>query len=273
MVWPARAALLLGLAVAAGGAGAQERLSGCADPALEPAQTRDLCERALRDPRLGPATRARVLVNLGVALAALDRQGDALRVFTLAVAADPDLVAARVNRARSLAALGRAEEARAAYDAAIEQAPGDAAPWAGRGALRLRLGDAPGAIDDLSRAIRRDRADTSAFFNRGLAYLEAGQPREAVADFSEVIRRVPEDAAAHLYRAEARANARDARAGEDYDRAIALAPDWARAHALRGRFREAQGRTAEAERDFLRAYELGLDARWLVERVQRIGGG
>lgn len=259
-------------AIAAPAPARADALKGCADAALAPPQTRELCTRALQNPRLVPATRARVLVNLGVALAALGRHRDALRVFALAIATDADLVAAQANRARSLAALGRGEEALAVFDGALERAPADASLWAGRGALRLRMGDPDGAIDDLSRAIRRDRAATGALFNRGLAYLEAGEPRQAVADFSEVIRRRPEDAAAWLYRAEARAISRDARAGDDYDRAVALAPDWARALYLRGRFRDRQGRTAAANEDFLRAYELGLDERWLAERVRRIGG-
>lgn len=257
------------LACLAGPGGARgEALSDCADPDLTAPRTLDVCREALRDPQLSPAQRARVLTNLGVALAALDRHGDAVDAFDLAVNTDPDLTEARANKARSLAALGRLEQARAAFDRAIERAPGDATLWAGRGALRLRTGDAKGAVDDLNRAIRRNRQAPGAMFNRGLAHLEAGQPREAEADFTQVLRRDPEDAAAHLYRAEARARLRDARAAEDFDRAIALAPDWAMAHARRGLFREAQGREDAAREDFRRAYELGMSERWLVERVQ-----
>lgn len=264
-------ALVLALALwpAAAGATALER---CADPRLDTGATLDACRAALRDPDLRPGLRARVLVNLGVAQAALGRHGDAARSFDLARRTDPALVDAHANRARSLAELGRIEDALADFSAALDLAPRRSDLWVGRGALRLRSGDAAGAIDDLDRAIRLDRENTAAFFNRGLAYLEAGEAQEANADFSVVIRRAPEDAAAHLYRAEARAALGRGDAAPDYDRAVALAPDWGQALYLRGRYRDRRGERDAANDDFLRAYELGVEDRWLAERVQGIGG-
>jgi len=86
-----------------------------------------------------------------------------------------------------------------------------------------------------------------------------------------VIRAGPEDAEAHLYRAEARAGAGDAAALTDYDRAVALRPDWGLARYWRGRHHLRTGAEAEANRDFLRAYDLGVTDRWLVERVEALG--
>mgnify|MGYP006281877119 CR=1 FL=1 len=248
-------------------------LAACADPGTKPPTALEVCRDALRDPRLTPGQRAGVLVNLGVAQAALDRHGDAARSFGLAIRTDPDLVQAYTNRARSLIALGRAEEAMADFDAAVELAPRRADSWLGRGGLHLRMGEAGKAVEDLSRAIGLDPRGTAAFYNRGLANMQLGRPREAATDFSVVVARAPEDVDALVARAEARAAAGIEGARADFDRALELAPDRGESWLARGRFLDARGEAEAANRDFLRAYELGVEDRWLVERVQGLGPG
>ncbi len=254
-------------------AGAQAQggvLAGCAEEGLPPGDTLTLCQRALRDVRLRPDQRAAVLVNLGVAQAALGRQRDAETSFGLAIATDPDLVAAYGNRARSRLALGDYDGAMADFDAAIARDPGDAVLWLGRGGAQLRGGAARAAVSDLTRAIGIDPDLDAAYFNRGVGRLLLGETGAAAEDFSTVIARNPEDAGAHLNRARALSESRPEAARADFDRAIALDPEWGRAWAARGLFLESRGDREGAARDFLRAYELGETERWLVERVERL---
>ncbi|MGF1500330.1 MAG: tetratricopeptide repeat protein [Paracoccaceae bacterium] len=265
-------ALAVGLAAAASGAvGQGGSLAGCADPDLAPTTTLKLCRDALQDPGLGPRRRAAVLVNLGVAQAELGRHGDAVRSFTLAIETDDRFIQAYTNRARSHAAEGRTDAALEDFDRAIVEDPSVAEAWLGRGALLLGRGAAAAAVSDLSRAIALEDELTAAFFNRGIGYLILGDGRAADEDFSTVIARDGTDAGAFVNRGRARALAGLPGAEADFDRAIGLDPDWPRAWSARGMFHDRAGRTEAADADFLRAYELGMQDRWLVERVQRIG--
>jgi tetratricopeptide (TPR) repeat protein len=274
MMRQAWAVVLAGaLALGAGAAARAQVLEGCANPDLAPRETRELCQRALRDTSLAPGQRAAVLVNLGVAQAALGQHADAETSFGLAIQTDPELVQAYGNRARSRLALGKYAAAMEDFDEAIARAPADAGLWLSRGSAQLRAGAARAAETDLTRAIGLDRGLDAAYFNRGIARLLLGQTAAAEEDFTTVIGRNPDDAGAFLNRARARAERAPAQAEADFDRAIELDPEWGRAWAARGLFLEDRGRIEEAERDFLRAYELGEAERWLVERVQRIGGG
>ncbi|MEM9148258.1 MAG: tetratricopeptide repeat protein [Pseudomonadota bacterium] len=247
-------------------------LAGCADPELPATDTLTLCQRALRDTDLTPQQRAAVLVNLGVAQAAIGRHVDAEQSFGLAIGTDDTLVQAFGNRARSRLALGRYADALEDFDEAIARAPGDAQLWLGRGGALLRGGSARAAVSDLSRAIRIDPSLDAAWFNRGLGYLLVGETEAADADFSTVIKRDDRDAGAYLNRGRARAVHAPARAGSDFDRAVALAPDWGRVFVARGQFRDDRGDAEGADQDFLRAYELGERDVWLLDRIKQIGG-
>lgn len=247
-------------------------LAGCADPDLPATDTLTLCQRALRDTKLTPGQRAAVLVNLGVAQAEIGRHGDAEQSFGLAIATDDSLVTAFGNRARSRMALGRFDEALEDFDAAIQRAPGDAWLWLGRGGALLRGGAARAAVSDLTRAIKIEPDLAPAYFNRGLGYLLLGETQAAEKDFSKVIDTDDRDAGAFLNRARARAVHDPRRARGDFDRAIALEPDWGRAYSARGQYLDLQGEREAADSDFLRAYELGEREVWLIERVERIGG-
>lgn len=268
------AGLLLAVALAtggAGGAGAQSGgvLAGCADAGLPAGDTLKLCQQALRNVRLRPDQRAAVLVNLGVAQAELGRHGDAETSFGLAIATSPELIGAYGNRARARLAQGKFSEAIADFDAGIARAPADAQLWLGRGSAQLKGGNLRAAVSDLDRAIRLDRTLNSAWFNRGVGYLLLGEMAAAAKDFTAVIAADPKDAGAYLNRGRALADQDPAQAEADLSQAIALDPEWARAYGARGLFLEARGRPEEAQRDFLRAYELGETARWLLDRVER----
>jgi len=247
-------------------------LAVCADPDTKPGDTLKACQGALRDGDLTPGQRAGVLVNLGVAQAALGRHGDAIRSYTLAIATRPEMEIAYTNRARSHRALDAPEAAMADYSKAIEVAPRSADAWFGRGVLKLTLQDPAGAEEDLDRAVSLDRERTDTLFNRGIARLVQGKDGQAEADFSAVIARDRTDAGAYLNRGRARMRTDIAGARDDFDRAVELAPDWARVWYGRGLFHDALGETEAANQDYLRAYELGMADRALADRVRQITG-
>ena len=272
--WAGAALLALGWLGATGVPGAADpALEACGNPNLPAHDTLTQCQQALRNPRLAPEQRAAVLVNLGVAQAAMDRHGDAVRSYGLAIATVPNLAAAYANRARSHMAQGRMADAERDFSKPIEIAPREPDAWLGRGALFLRVGQPLAAEADLSKALALRPESGIGLFNRGLARLALARNREAAADFTAVIREYPDDAGAHMNRGRALAGSDPAGAAADFDRAIALAPDWGAAYLGRGHFRDSRGQTEAANADFLRAHELGVVDQWLSERVRRISGG
>jgi tetratricopeptide (TPR) repeat protein len=176
-------------------------------------------EQALKlDPASAPA-----MSNLGMALAALNRDQEALAILDKAVALMPGSIEAISNRGNVLMKLNRAAEALAAFDGALALAPGF-----------------PGA-----------RA------NRGNALAALGRFEEALAQYDAVLAVLPTHAETYLNRGSAlTALSRAAEAITAFDRAIALRPDYIRAHIGRGSARQALNQQHEALADFERAIAL-----------------
>jgi tetratricopeptide (TPR) repeat protein len=176
-------------------------------------------EQALKlDPASAPA-----MSNLGMALAALNRDQEALAILDKAVALMPGSIEAISNRGNVLMKLNRAAEALAAFDGALALAPGF-----------------PGA-----------RA------NRGNALAALGRFEEALAQYDAVLAVLPTHAETYLNRGSAlTALSRAAEAITAFDRAIALRPDYVRAHIGRGSARQALNQQHEALADFERAIAL-----------------
>jgi tetratricopeptide (TPR) repeat protein len=171
---------------------------------------------------LNPAS-AQVMSNLGMALAALNRDQEALAILDKAVAIMPGSVEAITNRGNVLTKLGRPADALAAFDAALALAPGF-----------------PGALA-----------------NRGNALAALGRLEEALAQYDAVLATLPSHAETHLNRGSALSAL--SRAGEAlaaFDRALALRPDYVKAHIGRGVARQALNRQREALEDFERAIVL-----------------
>jgi tetratricopeptide (TPR) repeat protein len=176
-------------------------------------------EQALK---LNPAS-AQVMSNLGMALAALNRDQEALAILDRAVAIMPASVEAITNRGNVLTKLGRLAEALAAFDAALALAPGF-----------------PGTLA-----------------NRGNALAALGRFEEALAQYDAVLAAVPAHAETHLNRASAlSALSRAGEAVAAFDRALALRPDYVKAHIGRGVARQALNQQREALEDFERAIML-----------------
>jgi tetratricopeptide (TPR) repeat protein len=247
-------------------------LAVCSDPNTPPAEARGACLRAVMRGRLDAKNRALAWLNAGIAAYALERYRDAASAQTSAIEANPGLAAAYENRALAYDKLDKVNKALADYASAISIEPRAPGPYLGRGILMLNHGAADRALPDFAKAMELAPKLTAARYNRGLAYLRLGRNDLAEADFTAVIGRNPKDAGAYLNRGRARMAQGRRGARNDFDRAIALAPEWPAAWFARGQLFDRQGKTDAANADFLRAYQLGMSDPWLIERVQKMSG-
>jgi tetratricopeptide (TPR) repeat protein len=248
-------------------------LALCSDPATSAGDALKACRRVAEEGRLDGRRRALVWMNAGIAATALGRHQEAVDAHGAAIIADPRLAAAFVNRARAHEKLGEFAEALADFAAAISLKPKLPDAYLGRGALMMGRGAPERALPDFDLAVELAPDLMSARYNRGLAYLRLREHGLAEADFSAVIGRNPREAGAYLNRGRARAGLGKDSALNDFDRAVALAPEWAVAWFLRGQFHDQEGDREAANADFQRAYELGHSDPWLIERMRQISGG
>jgi lipoprotein NlpI len=157
-------------------------------------------------------------------------------------------------------ALGEPDEALADMTRAIELAPSFAPAYAARGELLAHRREYEKALADLNEALRFDPADAETWHQRGDVNDILGRGDAAIADYGEAIRRNPR-ADYYIDRGAAFDKRRDReRAMADYDRALRLEPDNARAHSSRGRMRFERGEFADAVPDLMKAADLDPDA-------------
>src|SRR5215475_9010003 len=176
-------------------------------------------EQALKlDPASAPA-----MSNLGMALAALNRDQEALAILDKAVALMPGSVEATSNRGNVLMKLNRPNEALAAFDAALALAPGFPGARANRGNALAALGRFEEALAQYDAVLAALPTHAETYLNRGSALMGLSRASEAIAAF---------------------------------DRALALRPDYVRAHIGRGAARQALNQQHEALADFERAIAL-----------------
>ncbi len=176
-------------------------------------------EQALK---LNPAS-APAMSNLGMALAALNRDQDALAMLDKALALTPEQLEAIGNRGNVLMKLARPADALAAFEQALVLAPGFPAALAGRGNALSALGRHEEALAQYDAVLALAPAHAEIHVNRGSALLALGRAAEAASA---------------------------------YDRALALRPDYLKALIGRGAARQAQNQQREALSDFERALAL-----------------
>jgi len=247
-------------------------LALCSNPGTPVREALTACRQAAEHGRLDARRRALVWLNAGIAAHTLGLYVEAVEAHGAAIEADPRLSAAYENRALAFDKLNLLNEALADYAAAISLQPTEPDAYLGRGILMLNNGAPERALPDFGRAIELDPALSTARYNRGLAFLQLGKNDLAEVDFAMVIGGNPKDAGAYLNRGRARAAQGKAGARNDFDRAIALKPEWAAARYMRGRWFDNEGAVDEANTDFLRAYQLGYSDPWLIERVRTMSG-
>jgi serine/threonine protein kinase len=133
---------------------------------------------------------------------------------------------------------GRYADAEACFRVCVALAPGRPECYHNRALARAALGQAEGALADCDRALSLVPDFAPALLNRGLLHLSGGRPAAARADLLRAGEAGADPAAVH-YNLALVCLAQDDRAGAraEVDRALAEAPDHARARDLRARLR------------------------------------
>src|SRR3954452_21107874 len=140
-------------------------------------------------------------VDAGVKLAAEKDWKNAIAAFDEAIALDPGLTDAYLDRAFARDAVYDQSGAMADLDVVIERRPNDVRALVDRAALRARAGDATGAvdeakrgeensssadlmraIDDATQALALRPSDTHALLYRGLAHIDLHESDLGIAD-------------------------------------------------------------------------------------------
>ena len=202
-----------------------------------------------KSPRAYPSQAA-----LGFTRLSQDQPADALQWFDRALTADATFVSALVGRGEALVELGREGEAFEAYQSVLERVPDQ--PVALRRVEVLRF-----------RAVQSDVASAQAAL--------AGRRLEEARDhYGRALKASPDSG--FLYRDLAdveRQLGNGDRARTLIDRAVALDPQDARAYALRGTLKQADGDSAAAMADYRRALELDPALPDLAQRITAIETG
>ena len=204
------------------------------------------------NPGLAPA-----YVNRGASKHALGRHEEAIADYDEAIRQDPGFANAYSNRGVALAATGKQREAIADHDKAIQLQPNQASFYANRGTAKDDLGKHEAAIEDHDNAIRLKPNHAEYYSNRGLARAGAGMHNEAMADHNEAIRLEPRRAALYNNRGTANLSVGEHLAAvEDFSKAIELQPKFAKAYNNRGNAYLAMSRHNEAIREYDEAIRL-----------------
>jgi predicted O-linked N-acetylglucosamine transferase (SPINDLY family) len=189
------------------------------------AAVRSLRRAVLLDPQSAAAR-----CDLGIVLAALQRQDEALACYDGAIAMKPDFANAHYNRGNALSELKRFAEAIQSFDKAIALDPQHTDALNNKGNALHQLGQFADAIESYNRILVLKPANALAFFNRGAAHKELRQADEALADFDLALAIAPGHAASWTNRGEVLIFLR--RYGEalaNFDRALSIDPEFVEA--------------------------------------------
>ncbi len=127
----------------------------------------------------------------------------AIEDYNTAIALNPKLAEAYVNRGTALWKKGEIAIAIAEYSTAIMLKPDCPEAYINRGIVYDSKGELERAIADYNRAIALAPEAPMAYNNRGVAYLHKGDAQRAIQDQDTAITLNPESAEAHYYRGEA----------------------------------------------------------------------
>jgi hypothetical protein len=190
---------------------------------------------------LAPAHRGAMAITLGVVLvsalatASVARNTvwqDPLRVWTDAVAKNPDSHRARNNLGRVLVDRGQPEAAALEFAEAIRIKPDYAEPHNNLGTLLARAGRFEQAMLHFGAAIESNPRYVQAYNNLGVALLSQGHTRDAVSQLDRAVTIAPGYAKAHgnLSRAlaqmgQSRESCRHLLVAHDLDQSLPHAPD------------------------------------------------
>lgn len=104
-----------------------------------------------------------------------------------AVELDPDLVAARYQRAVLLLEQNRPDEALADVNAILDVKPDHVKAHYTRGFILVHRGEYAAAVKDFSAVIDEDNTIAEVYFQRAICYVSLGRPDDALDDFTHAL--------------------------------------------------------------------------------------
>lgn len=176
---------------------------------------------------LDPASAA-TRFALGVVLAALQRNDEALACYDDLIALAPDFVDAHMKRGELLSRLGRFAEAAAGYGQLIALDPRHLDALLHKGEALHYLGRFNDAIACYDRILAIQPNHFAALVDRGCAFKDLGRANEAIAAFDRALALAPDHTSILINRGETRLSLKqNAGALDDFDRVIAIDPNLA----------------------------------------------
>jgi predicted O-linked N-acetylglucosamine transferase (SPINDLY family) len=183
-------------------------------------------ERLLRRALLVDPQSAAARCDLGVVLAAQQRQDEALACYDELIASKPDFANAHFNRGNLLLRLKRFAEAIGSYDTVIAINPQHVDALNSKGEALHYLGRFTDAITCYDGILSVRPAHLPALVNRGAAYKDLRQSKAAIADFDLALAITPDNTAALINRGQTLlVLGRVGEALESFDRALSVNPD------------------------------------------------
>src|SRR5437867_3034400 len=192
--------------------------------------------------------------NLGELLDRQGRPAEAIEHFQQALRTKPDFPLAHNNWGMALKGQGRPAEAIDHFQQALRLKPDFPIAQNNWGTALGQLGEPAAAIDHFQQALRLDPDLALAHSNWGAALLQQGQPAEAIDHFQQALRIDPDLALARSnWGAALLQQGRPAEAIEHLQQALRVQPDLAEAHANLGLALAQQGKLAEATEHYQQA--------------------
>jgi tetratricopeptide (TPR) repeat protein len=138
------------------------------------------------------------LNNLGCAYMNQQLFEKGLANFEQAIAADPNLRVAKVNRGVALMALARVEPAQKALEEAAKEDPKDPHVWYVLGMLEKNSSNPQAAVDDFKRVTEIDDSDADTWYFLGTVYAQLKQFPQAIDAFDHALKLNPLHASAQF---------------------------------------------------------------------------
>lgn len=142
------------------------------------------------------------------------------------------------------------------FSKVIRNAPGDTGAFLARANLWSSKGEHEIALADCVKALHLNPGEASGYHQRGLAYYRKGEFSKALEDLNEALQRKTDEASFEVRAAIQRRLGNHDAAISDYDRAVAIAPNYNDAWFGRGRSLAVQDRYDEAIESMSKAIEI-----------------
>jgi tetratricopeptide (TPR) repeat protein len=198
--------------------------------------------------------------NFGVALAAANRNSEAVGRFKDAVTLAPGYAEAHNNLALALTQCGRLPEAIEEYARALELRPDYAEAEANLGVALSDSGRPAEALAHFQRSVRLAPDYAEAHNDLAAALAQGGRLTEAIGEYESVLRLKPGSAEVHYNLGDALlAAGRQADAIAQYREAIRLKPDYVDARSNLGAMLAQSGQLPEAIEQYEKALDLAPD--------------